>query len=328
MHRMTWTCLFAVLASGAQANDTTAALGNSGLTFTKADAIAMRSEELSISRERIRVHYTFFNGSEMPVTTRVAFPLPDLIPDFFFRNASVPTDFTVKVDGQDIAPQLEQKAIGKDGTDRTALLRKLSVDLDFTQPDVEKQLDDLPSIQQSELQHAGLVDIFDTTDPRTKKRFIKPLWIVKAAYHWEQTFPAGRNIAVEHSYRPSVGGQLGVGQHYVASEKTEWSPKDMQRYCMDASFLAAADRARKTGHGNHMPYYEARLDYVLTTGANWAGPIGDFRLIIDKGTTDDLVTFCGDGVKKISPTQFEMRRTDFLPQSDLHILLVVKKIRQ
>ncbi|WP_182419623.1 DUF4424 family protein [Bartonella sp. HY038] len=41
----------------------------------------------------------------------------------------------------------------------------------------------------------------------------------------------------------------------------------------------------------------------------WAGGvIEDFRLIIDKGKPDALVTFCGDGVQKISPTQFEMRK--------------------
>ncbi|UXN04740.1 DUF4424 domain-containing protein [Bartonella sp. HY406] len=41
----------------------------------------------------------------------------------------------------------------------------------------------------------------------------------------------------------------------------------------------------------------------------WAGGvIEDFRLIIDKGKPDALITFCGDGVQKISSTQFEMRK--------------------
>ena len=48
---------------------------------------------------------------------------------------------------------------------------------------------------------------------------------------------------------------------------------------------------------------EQRLDYVLTTGGNWAlGTIGDFKLTIDKGDPENLVSFCGENVKKTGPT--------------------------
>jgi len=75
----------------------------------------------------------------------------------------------------------------------------------------------------------------------------------------------------------------------------------------------------KGGYG----YQERWLSYVLTTGGNWAGSIGHFRLIIDKGSTDNLVSFCGDGVKKTGPTRFEMEKTDFWPARDLDILFAV-----
>ena len=35
-------------------------------------------------------------------------------------------------------------------------------------------------------------------------------------------------------------------------------------------------------------------------------PIGRFRLVVDKGAPGNLVSFCGEGVRKISPTRFEM----------------------
>ena len=71
-----------------------------------------------------------------------------------------------------------------------------------------------------------------------------------------------------------------------------------------------------------------RIEYILRTGANWAGPIGDFRLVVDKGEADSLVSFCGEGVKRISPTRFEMRKTDFTPERDLSILILKRLPKQ
>ena len=61
---------------------------------------------------------------------------------------------------------------------------------------------------------------------------------------------------------------------------------------------------------------------MLSTGANWQGPIKHFRLVVDKGEPGHLVSFCMDGVKKISPTQFEVVKTNFEPARDLDVLIV------
>jgi len=37
------------------------------------------------------------------------------------------------------------------------------------------------------------------------------------------------------------------------------------------------------------------------------------------------VSFCGDGVKKISATAFEVRANDFIPTRDLNIIIVGRK---
>ena len=68
---------------------------------------------------------------------------------------------------------------------------------------------------------------------------------------------------------------------------------------------------------------EQRIEYVLTTGGNWAlGTIGDFKLTIDKGDPDNLVSFCGENVRKTGPTTFEMTAKDFYPERDLDILIL------
>lgn len=44
--------------------------------------------------------------------------------------------------------------------------------------------------------------------------------------------------------------------------------------------------------------------------------------MVDKGKAENIVSFCMSGVKKISPTQFEVRRKNFEPEGDLQILIV------
>ena len=102
---------------------------------------------------------------------------------------------------------------------------------------------------------------------------------------------------------------------------TDYSEKNyVDSYCMDRSFLRAVKRT--VPRNGAAPFMERRLEYILTTGANWAGPIGSFRLVVDKGNVRNLVSFCGDGIRKIGPTQFEMIKNDFWPQRNLEILFL------
>ena len=61
-----------------QANDSTAAMGTGGLVFTQSEHIVMAEEDLFVSQKKVRVQYRFTNTSSRDITTRVAFPLPDL----------------------------------------------------------------------------------------------------------------------------------------------------------------------------------------------------------------------------------------------------------
>jgi hypothetical protein len=70
---------------------------------------------------------------------------------------------------------------------------------------------------------------------------------------------------------------------------------------------------------------ERRISYILKTGANWAGPIKDFKLTVDSGKPGRLVSFCGPGsAKATSPTATEVALKDFTPTQDLKILIVGK----
>ena len=45
-------------------------------------------------------------------------------------------------------------------------------------------------------------------------------------------------------------------------------------------------------------------------------------MVVDKEKPENLLSFCGSGVKKISPTRFEIRKTNFEPTADVDILIV------
>ena len=142
-----------------------------------------------------------------------------------------------------------------------------------------------------------------------------------------QTFPAGKPVVVEHRYRTSMGVSfdtiLRKGLRDNAAMEQEVK-RYRTGYCVPEDLLRGIDRIAGDAEGNTAQLRERRISYVLKTGANWLGPIKDFKIVIDKGKPDRLVSFCLDNVKKISPTSFEVRMKDFTPDRDLKILLIGK----
>jgi hypothetical protein len=151
-----------------------------------------------------------------------------------------------------------------------------------------------------------------------------PAWSVVTHITRQQRFPAGRTVEVTHRYVPLTGGSV-AGSLHTGARGEDWAREHAARYCIDKGFLAGFDKgfaAAQRRNPDQTTYYETWISYILKTGANWRGPIGDFRLVIDKGKPERLVSFCMDGVKKISPTQFEVRRRNFEPTRDLEIMIV------
>jgi Domain of unknown function (DUF4424) len=154
-----------------------------------------------------------------------------------------------------------------------------------------------------------------------------PTWSVTTNVTRTQTFPAGKTVIVEHSYVPVAGGSVAGNLHKSSRKDYAEQYKEYAKgYCIDKPFITAFDRVmarqRQTGDGQDGMYAEIWLSYVLKSGANWKGPIKDFRLVVDKGKAENLVSFCMDGVTKITPTQFEVRKSDFEPAKDLNVLIV------
>ncbi len=305
-----------------------------GLALAKTADIEMRAEDLAVSEKQIDVHYRFFNHSAQDVTATVAFPMPDIAWEGPDTNIAVPVpdspnflDFHTFVDGREVAAQNEQKAFAG-GLDVSARLQALGISLAPQRDSTWAALDALPPAQQDELVKSGIATPNDYDVGKGMEHHLAPNWTLKSSFFWRQTFPAGKEVAVEHRYRPSVGETVGTMLGSPDIDAQELSRYEAL-YCVDSAFLAAAEQAaRANGAGIvRSPFFERRIAYVLSTGANWAGPIGDFHLTVDKGAPDSLASFCADGVKKTGPTRFEVRHVDFTPRQELHILILYRPKR-
>lgn len=311
-------------AAPARANDSTAETAAGGLVLTESADIDMLSEDLYVSAERIRVGYVFRNQSDADVTTIVAFPLPERnLAEEAEMDVARPREFLTLVAGRPVEVETETRAfLGEE--DVGAILAEHGIPLmpgDDWQPFYEA-IEGLSDAAADRLAARGLlvVDRYEV-DGRTQ-RYLQPLWRVRETYYWEQTFPAGEDLAVEHSYTPGVGGTAGSPFGFEGFRESEYGRELIARYCMDEAFLAGVDRMFREA-GEYPMLYDQRIAYILTTGANWRSPIGEFRLVVDKGDPDNIVSFCGEGVRKISPTRFEVRHTDWRPDRDLDVMILV-----
>lgn len=312
-----------VTAAPALANDSTATIGAGGLTLEKTGSIAMVSEDLYVSVDEVRVGYIFRNVSAVPVTTVIAFPMPPRsLSDEYGGDVAYPSGFRTSVAGKPIKIERERKAV-VNGKDFRARLEALGVPVaPATVNAAIDAMDRLTPARKAELVRLGLAGEEEWDDDgKGMKKHLIPLWSVEDKYWWRQTFAPGRDVRIDHRYVPGAGGSVESAIAFPEFRANEDSQAMIKEYCIDEDFIASVDKRRAKGRdGPMMP--ERNIDYILTTGGNWAKPIGSFRLVVDKGRPDNLVSFCGEGVKKISPTQFEMVKKNWRPTSDLHVLIL------
>ena len=319
------SALLVGLATSAAANDSEAAVALGGLVLKHNPSISMDEEDLFISQKEVRVRYRFTNHSARDIATLVSFPVPDVpqginatpgdqaMPDF--RKLG----FATTVDGRPVKlDYVERAQVG--GRDVTARLQALGWPLRWfaDYPDSAGFIDRLSPAQQAAFQREGLLHRGGWQGAP-----LQPNWNIVTHVTRQQLFPAGRSVIVTHRYVPLVGGSVG-GNLDKRARGEAFFAGHTRTYCFDDAFLAAFDhrQARTAGGQGNPGYMEHWLSYILKSGSNWRGPIGSFRLVVDKGAPDNLTSFCMDGVKKISPTRFEVVKRNFEPRRDLDILIV------
>lgn len=330
------------VASPVLANDTTAQLGVGGLVFVSNESIQMASEDLFVSPEEVRVAYEFNNISDAAQTILVAFPMPDVegggnmmvdIPVQYTDEDGKPLiadpdnlfGFATEFNGQPVEAELHQYAFAHN-IDYSATLRDLGVPLEPFGDATYAALKALDSADAERLTTLGLVYRSEYDAGEGLEWELVPLWTLRSTYSWQATFEPGISNVV-HTYRPSVGGTVATtfmpvkGDEYSMERYADYG----KRYCVDDNLVATLRKKEiKQEDYTQYPYIESWISYIWSTGNNWSGPIGKFTLTVDKGDVNNLVSFCGEDVKKIGPTTFRMTATDWYPPWDkeLEILLL------
>ena len=316
------TLAAASAAGPARANDSSASLDTGGIVFTYNSAITMQDEDLFLSQDAVRVRYKFLNTSAVDITTLVAFPLPEIETGEagnYGVESSDPInfiDFKVSVDGKAIDPQVEAKAISL-GVDISAILAKYGLPLTtITGSDAQREalnakFRTLSPDALTELTRYGAISRESSSSP-DGARDVDPTWAARITFYWFQTFPAGRAIEVTHSYRP-------VPRTFFTSETEIGSARMKKDYCVDSRAIAAA---RTFGIGGTPQGVELR--YILSTAQHWLGPIGHFRVTVDKGSPNRVASTCFQGLKQVGPTTFMAEKSNFQPTEELNVLLLEK----
>jgi hypothetical protein len=330
----------ALLMAPAHADDGAAALAAGGLVFVKAPGIVMQREDLTLSAAQIRVRFEMRNDRAAPATLLVAFPLPDvplLTPGGWETpsGASVALpgdvtdprfiDFTVRVNGQAVQPEVEVRALLPDGRDVSALLRDAGGNALLLQP---RWFDPgaLTPVVRKRLLDAGAIKLADPADPSSPD---VSQWATRIKFHWQQVFAPGV-IVIEHSYRPMLGF------NHVDLRDGHWQGTGVSdldhAFCIDP----ATDRALR---GLATPKHELlgyEVAYVLGTAATWDGPIGTFHLTLEGGPMPSggvfsggdvaLITLCtGLKLHNTGKLRFEATEHDYRPPADLRALFVVRQ---
>ena len=231
------------------------------------------------------------------------------------------------MDGSQVNSQVEQRAFltapGKPDVEITERLKGLGAPLVPTMEAAGAALSALSAPQRKALADAEIVYPLDVDVGKGAHVDWVPLWTLRSKFWRKQVFPPGRDLLVEQTYTPGTGSQSTLtlgGPDLGAAQLSHYR----ETYCTDGAFMSAVQSLyRKANAPNpKIGASEEYLSYVITSGANWAGPIGTFRLVVDKEDPQTLVSFCGDGVRKIGPTTFEMSARDYTPRRDIDILFV------
>ncbi|MEY2599134.1 MAG: hypothetical protein RLZZ142_1393 [Verrucomicrobiota bacterium] len=322
-----------VLAPVVSANDTGYGFQNGTFRFEKNPDVALQKETLTIGIERITVDYVFKNESVLPQVIPTVFPMPPM--RVVQGDVNGIGDFQVLVDGQvlktrrhlvalfgelDITPELRQA--GWDERKLVTLLRSRLGEGD----DAENTLADaLPEdwVQKGWVSEKGV-----------------PRFSLQEYFTWELELKPQQTRSVRHTYRPSFQSSVAMHADWLLESNWEvesWPQREGESTGSlrsvpreaDPEFVKAVIRASLGRNGASeggrffCPTY---LEYKLTTGANWRGPIRDFTLIIRKPSADTLVTMFGNPqirameMGQPEPGTLVFHATDFVPREELRFL--------
>lgn len=302
----------------------------------------MQAEDLYISPTEIRVRYEMRNNRATSVTLRVAFPLPELpieapagseilgpnghsvAHNIVFPRVESPNfiNFGLKVNSKYVDPEIEIRAVLPDGRDILQDLRAIGGWSLVLHP---RLMVSVPASDNPFEFDAGPNRIHDlralgALDGDEAGGF--PRWKTLVTYHWMQTFPHGVTI-IEHRCRPLTGYFFLTVENGEPKGGALGTPGDLvSAYCLGKTQIDTIKQW--TGPKEYSHVSATTVAYILSTGANWAGPIEHFHLTIDGGASMRLISACSEvPLTATGPNKLEGRMDNFRPRKELGVLMIM-----
>lgn len=296
-------CFF---APAARADDSMAALGAGGIELLQSEHIVMEEQDLFLARDRVRTRFVFRNESDTDIKTLVAFVMPDMEPEAFAKRADTPLleqlGFTVEADGRKVIPKADIRAIMA-GEDVTDILASIGIAAGAGGMHMEA----FTPAQRDRLRKEGLL-------LESRGRDDLGGWSTRLRLYWEQVFPARGQVEIYHEYTPFLGSEI------IFPETIARVPYFTESFCMTEAQKEKAVALLQTADGRA---YD--LDYTLSTGANWKGPVERLAITIEKKTADDVIATCLPGLKPQKQGAYGVSHTNVKPAEDIRVLFISKE---
>jgi hypothetical protein len=272
-----------------------------------------------MSVERLEVHISFYSvrlayvfKSRRHQTVHFSFAMPDMPVDAGEDIAALDKDsetaglaadtqpanymgLSVHVDGKKLVPGGHGRAL-LDGKDVTRQLLDAGVPL-LSGPDGSAWRHLTPEVQ-AKLEAGGLISLDAAA------------WTYQADFEWDQPFEPGET-RVEVSYATLADYWSDITVDHFPEIAPGGSAT--RAYCID-------DAVRRAFFRKPFSYDIYTVTHLTAPSGGWRGPVGRYRLVVDKQHPTDLVAFCPLEARKISPTTFEWTAANFTQGSQTGVL--------
>ncbi len=299
MHKIALALLLAVCAAAPAAADDTAGVPTGGLVFSP--PVTVSQATLRITPAGIAVEYRVKPAGTAPVETRMSFTGPRIPMDYAFSGLDVPFDraggpnvlaASVTAGGKPLKTTLASRAF-VDGADVSAPLEALKLPFGDPGDRLLGAVGALSAPERDVLAKAKLIEpdgCGATPEPC-------PLWVAETVMSWTAALDPTRETVIRLGYVPwTTMLFLDTGEPLIGGAEARF-PKDkagLARFCIDDGGWRGL---KKRGPQALVSGVDVALDPST--------PIGELRLVVDKGDPKAMVSLCANGIKKTAPTVFE-----------------------
>jgi Domain of unknown function (DUF4424) len=279
-----------------------------GLIFAPNINLTIEQQDVTVAAELVQVTYVISNSARADQTILVAFPLADIDPgvspetqaEFSVTNPINYLDAVIAVDGRRPTITIEQRAVAV-GLDVTRAITDADLPLFPLSADLGQRISDLDPAVRADLIERGVLKLGDDQ--------LLPAWTLKTTAHWRQSFPAGQTLALSLAYKPVAGRNAFTSGTLQPLKKA---------VCVDPNQEQSILRLASEG----APLTMVVVTYAAHPGAEALGPVGRFRLIVERSAPKAVVATCRQGLSRSGPTTHDWTALNYPVDEEIRVMFV------